>query len=76
MIYWILFIVCILVELSPRINTDNHVKKIGIGIIAVGALIESYGRHSMLIEMGMIVYFIASILSAYCWRNHRRAADR
>lgn len=76
MLYLILFVLCIAVELSPRINTDNHIKKIGIGIIAIGALIESYGHHNMLIVIGIILYLVASLSSAYFHVHHRRAIDK
>ncbi len=75
MLYLMLFIACIAVELSSRINTNNCIKKVGIGFIAVGALV-SYAQHSSeFIEVGVLIYLVANIISAYAPGNHRRGGD-
>ena len=76
MIAFILFVCCLLVELSPRINTENVIKKVGIGFVMVGALVEMTGKDSVFIEIGLIIYLVANLCSAYCTRRKRRLADR
>ena len=71
----LLFIVCLIVELSPRINTDNAIKKTGIGFVLIGALVEMTGKESPFIEIGLIIYLTANICSAYCTRRKRRLTD-
>jgi hypothetical protein len=55
MIYLLLFALCIAVELSLKINTDNILKKLGIGFIAVGALAEYDHHHTPLIVIGIVI---------------------
>jgi len=76
MIYLLLFTICIAIELSEKVNTDNIIKKIAIGLIAVGALVEYDGHNSLFIEIGILTYLTVSIFSAYFTRKHRRAHDK
>jgi hypothetical protein len=76
MLYLALFGACIAVELSPKIHTDNILKKIAIGFIAVGALVEYVGRDSIFIEIGILSYLIANLCTAYCFNPKRRSADK
>lgn len=76
MLYLALFGACIAVELSPKIHTDNIMKKIAIGFIAVGALVEYVGRDSIFIDVGILVYLVANLCTAYCSKPKRRSADR
>ena len=75
MLYLALFGACIAVELSLKVNTDNILKKIGIGFIAVGALVEFAGKDSAFIEIGILTYLVANICSAYCTKRKRRECD-
>ena len=76
MLYLTLFGACIAVELSEKINTENIIKKVGIGFIAVGALVEFAGRDSVFIEIGVLTYLAANICSAYCTKRKRRESDK
>ena len=76
MLYLAIFAACIAVELSPKIHTDNILKKIAIGFIAVGSLVEYVGRDSPFIEVGILIYLVANICTAYCTRPKRRVADK
>jgi hypothetical protein len=76
MLYLALFGACIAVELSPKIHTDNILKKIAIGFIAVGSLVEYVGRDSIFIEVGILVYLVANLCTAYCSKPKRRSVDR
>lgn len=77
MIYFLIFAVCIFAELSPKIDTDNFIKKIGIGFILVGALIGMAGRFSPFIEIGIVFYFVANIFNIYLLEDikERRRID-
>lgn len=76
MLYLALFGACIAVELSPKIHTDNILKKIAIGFIAVGALVEYVGRDSIFIEVGILIYLVANISTAYISNPKRRSIDK
>ena len=76
MLYLALFGACIAVELSPKIHTDNILKKIAIGFIAVGSLVEYVGRESIFIEVGILIYLVANISTAYISNPKRRSADK
>lgn len=75
MIYLMLFTLCIAVELSEKINTDNIFKKVGIGFIAVGSLLAFSAKHTSFIEIGIIVYLMSNVASAYLSQRKRRATD-
>lgn len=72
MLYLILFLLCITIEFSPHVNTDNIIQKIGIGMIAIGALIEHIGKHNSLIVLGAILYFSVTLYSEYYFKYHRK----
>lgn len=76
MLYLLLFSACIAVELSERVNTENVIKKVGIGFIAVGSLVAFAGSDSIYIEIGILTYFIAIIFSAYLTSRKRRRSDQ
>lgn len=68
MIYvYILFsLIGILAECSKRINTRNILKKVGLGIIILGCLVELSGHENELIEIGAFSYIAADI-----WRKFK-----
>lgn len=76
MLYLLLFIVCIWLVITRRINTDNVIKLVGIGCIAVGALIELKNKNSNLIEFGILLYFTVNIITAYFGTRKRRHYDK
>ncbi len=76
MLYLLLFIACIWMVITQRINTDNILKLIGIGCIAIGALVEIDKSNSILIEVGILCYFVANLLSAYLGSRKRRYYDK
>ncbi len=75
MLYLLIFIACIFAELSTKINTDNCIKKIAIGFIAVGALISYASHRSEFIEIGVLIYLLANIFNAYFIKQRRRSGD-
>lgn len=76
MLYLALFCVCIAVELSPKIHTDHILKKIAIGFIAVGALAAYDGSPTPFINIGILIYLLSNLCTAYCFKPQRRKADR
>lgn len=76
MLYLMLFSVCIAVELSQKIHTDNILKKIAIGFIAVGALAAYDGHYTPFITIGILVYLAANLFTAYCFKPRRRKVDQ
>lgn len=64
----ILFMAIIYMELSSKINTDNLIKKVAMGIIASGALTN----HYFLLQVGITVYLVVDVYKAY---RHKRAGD-
>lgn len=75
MLALLLFTLCVAVEFSPRINTDNVAKKIGIGFVMIGALVEMVKTDSPFIEIGLIMYLSANLCTAYLSKPKRRASD-
>ncbi len=76
MLYLLLFIGCIWVVVSSKINTDNSLKLIGIGFIAIGALTALAGKKSMLIDIGVFIYVWTNLLYAYFGTKKRRDYER
>lgn len=73
--YFLLFFVAAC-ELSPKVDTTNIIKKIGICLMIIGALIEIAGKHNDLPIIGIAVYFSANILSAHFTMRTRRKTDK
>jgi len=76
MIYYLLFIACICVVLSTKINTDNFLKLIALGCVAVGSLIGIEQGHNGLVALGVLLYFTSNLLSAYLGNRKRRYYDK
>lgn len=75
-VYLALFAVSIAVELSDKVSTENILKKIAIGFIAVGALVEYSGVDSHFIEVGVLTLLAATLLTAYVCKPKRRNDDK
>ena len=75
MLYIILFIICVAVELSPKINTENHIKKIALGFVMVGCIVQWSGHSSPFIPIGIAAYLFANLCTAYCIKPKRRSSD-
>lgn len=76
MLFYLLIAIVAACELSPHIDTTNVIKKCGIWFVIIGSLIEGYGRHNDLPLIGIMIYFMANILSAYFTIRVRRKTDR
>lgn len=76
MLHFLLFAACIWLVMSEKINTDNIIKLVGIGCISVGALLEMGNKHSYLIELGILLYFTANLMTAYLGNRQRRYYDK
>ena len=76
MLYLLLFAVCIAVELSEKVNTDNLFKKVAIGFIAVGALFGLAGKTTVFIDIGILLYLTANLCTAHLVNPKRRSVDK
>lgn len=78
-IYILLFLVAIVCEFSPYMNTKSIFKKFALILIAIGALVTHYGRDNNLIAYGAVLFFATCVMrSWYCSFSNkleRRAAD-
>lgn len=65
-LYILFSIVGLWAECSSKVDTRNILKKIGLGIIILGCLVELSGHSNQLIEFGAFSYIIADI-----WRKFK-----
>lgn len=69
--YVLLVLLCFFSEISEKVNTDNIVKKLGLGLIMVGALIRIYTQtHPImqanhLIAIGAFLYLCCQFGNEY-----------
>ena len=79
--YSVLIALCVYMELSSKVNTDNILNKIGIGFIIVGSIIKIYAvshhipHENHLVCIGIFLHFICEINYGYK-RKNRRMGDR
>jgi hypothetical protein len=79
--FYLLIAMCVYMELSEKINTDNLLNKIGIACVMVGAFISVYkelhviAQPNNLIAIGVFLHFICDINNCYKRRN-RRIGDK
>lgn len=79
--YSLLIALCVYMEASTKVNTDNILNKIGIGFVIVGALLGIYNQcyalphDNNLIAYGAFMNFICELRFANKQHN-RRYNDR
>ena len=79
--YGLLIALCVYMELSSKVNTDNILNKIGIGFIIVGSIIKIYAlTHHMphenhLVCIGVFLHFVCEV-RFYHKPHNRRISDR
>ena len=77
--YSLLIALCVYMEVSTKINTDNIINKIAIGFVIVGALLGIYNQcyalphENNLIAYGVFLHFICELRFA---KHNRRYSDR
>lgn len=76
LIYAAIFLCAFFVETSPKCNTRNLLKKLGLTLIMLGAMLFLANKSNILIELGVICYFSANIVSAYFGGKQRRYYDK
>lgn len=76
MLYFVILSLAFLAEISPRCNTRNLLKKLGLTLIMLGAMLFLANKSNILIELGVICYFSANIVSAYFGGKQRRYYDK
>lgn len=79
--FYILFaLLGLYAECSKNINTRNLFKKIGLGLIVFGSLIDISGYPNLLLELGAMSYVAADIWKKYKESKHncfgRRKTDK
>lgn len=55
---WILFVLIIVMEIHPRVPTQNCLTKFGIWVIAVSVILIAAEKHA---ELGLVVGVILSL---------------
>lgn len=79
--YSALIVLCVYMELSNKVNTDNILNKIAIGFVIVGALLKIYAQteplphENHLIAIGVFLHFVCE-LRFYHKNFNRRSGDR
>lgn len=69
LLYFILFCILCYMEISKRIDTSNIVRKAGLAVMAVGALV-SMAKPNSLLAIGALIYFGNGIMMNFI-RNRR-----
>ena len=75
-VYILLLAAAFFVETSSKCNTRNLLKKLGLTLIMLGAMLFLANKSNILIELGVICYFSANIVSAYFGGKQRRYYDK
>lgn len=72
LLYIVLFSVLCYMEISTRIDTSNIIRKTGIALMAIGALI-SLSKPNGLLAVGALIYFGNGVIMNFI--RHRRYDD-
>lgn len=75
LLYLLIILAVSFAEISGKVNTDSGLKKIGLGFIFVGAVMEVAKVHNPLLPIGVLIYFGRNILVSYLNHKKRRAND-
>ena len=59
--YLLCAVLGIVVECSEQVNTQNIFKKVGLGVIVVGCLVEFAGHENELFQLGAAMYIMTDI---------------
>jgi uncharacterized membrane protein YhhN len=75
-IYILIFVASAIIEISDRCNTKNAFKKIGLGFVMVGCLLNLSHRPNEMLAIGLCLFLAAELTHAYLHRKNRRAHDK
>lgn len=75
-VYLLVLILAFMAEVSPKYNTRNLLKKIGLTLIMVSATLSLAHKPNALMEIGILFYFSANLVGAYFGCRHRRYYDK
>jgi intracellular septation protein A len=75
-IHFIIVLVAGVMELSPRFDTKNFVKKIALMLIILGALASLAKKEQPLIELGLAFYLSVELCGAFMYRTFERRSPR
>jgi hypothetical protein len=76
LIYLLIILSAFFSELSCKINTENIIKKIAIGLIIVGCWLGLANKPNNLIYFGVLGYFAVNITTSYYHSEKRRLSDK
>lgn len=74
--YIVLILACFSMEMSWKINTDNILEKLGIGMIAIGSMVHLSGHDNNLVILGSSIYFGTIAIKGVIAKRNRRGSDR
>jgi len=75
-VYVILIAIAFFMEISHKVDTDHWAKKIGLGLIVIGALLHISDKANNFIPIGISFYFGVILLRAFLNKYGRRTSDR
>jgi type III secretory pathway component EscR len=71
--YYLIIVICLFTELSTRINTGNLVKKFGLLLMILGAIIYLQNKPNSLILYGIMCYISIDFINAYIRKDRRKS---
>jgi hypothetical protein len=71
--YYLIIAICTFAEISTKINTRNLVKKFGLLLIILGAIIHLSHKENSLIEYGIMCYISIDFINAYIRKDRRKS---
>lgn len=75
-IYILLILGAAFLEISDKCNTRNLLKKLGLTLVMLGAMLALAHRPNIMVEFGMCCYFIAELAQSYFTKRQRRHYDK
>jgi hypothetical protein len=64
-IYYLLIALCLLMELSSRVNTHNIGKKVALALIIIGCSLLIAGKSNQLVELGIFGYLLIDVIVCF-----------
>jgi hypothetical protein len=67
-IYFVILVIAGIMELSPKFDTTNFIKKFALMLIIIGALAHLARRDQPIMEIGFSVLLMVELVGSYCYR--------
>jgi hypothetical protein len=71
-IYFVILVVAGIMELSPKFDTKNFIKKFGLMLIIIGALAHLAKKEQPIMEIGFAVFLLVELVGSYAYRTFER----